>query len=476
MKKFIFISLFINLFFSLFAETVIPAAKRPKEIDVEKAKAVAEKDESKDDEENFRKTIKYGIPSEISDLLDKLLSNEDPRFTQEIYDLFQLSQNNSIKEKVLKYFTKLEDPCLEDYAVEVLIDPYDIKNDIVKAVFQYVSKVKTKEAVEPILELIKSENEDYFNDAISTIGEIGSSEEAEFLVEYLDRDDLTEAQRQSLMRTCGKMHAVETWDKIVEILNDEDENTFVRSYAAEAIGLMNKLESVPILVGHFGSNDPTLRQYIIKALANYPEVVEAKATVIQGIRDEHWKVRQESIKTVQKLGFEEAVPYLIYRAKNDTENVIKNDSYAALAAMNLKEGNDFLISQITEKKVGDATKGKVAEVLLKEGHAGEEEILELAKSCVDDDKRKSLRYALGKELAKKPKPDYAEICGLYLASKDPTTQSLGLDMYKNGKFSSVEAQMRTIALDKKANSGVKNRIKKMLEIEEPEEEKSDSKK
>ena len=137
----------------------------------------------------------------------------------------------------------MEDPCLEDYAVEILIDPYDTKNEIVKAVFQYVSKVKTVEAIEPVVELIKSENEDYFNDAISTIGEIGSEKEAVFLVEFLDRDDLSDAQRQSLMRTCGKMHAIETWDKIVEILENEDENSFVRSYAAEAIGLMKKEES-----------------------------------------------------------------------------------------------------------------------------------------------------------------------------------------------------------------------------------------
>lgn len=456
----------------------IPEAKRPKSIDKEKAALAAEKDESKDDEENCRNTIKYGIPSEIGDLLDKLLSNEDPRFTEEIYDLFYESQNNSIKEKIIRYFTKLEDPCLEDYAVEILIDPYDSKNDIVKAVFSYVQKVKTKEAVEPVLELIKSENEDYFNDAISTIGEIGSAEEAVFIVELLDRDDLTEAQRQSLMRTCGKMRAVETWDKIVEILEDEDENTFVRSYAAEAIGLMKKNESVPVLVENFGSSDPTLRQYIIKGLINYPDVVEAKVTLMQGIRDEHWKVRQEAINGAVEIKMEEAVPYLIYRAKNDTEKVIKEKSYGAIASLNTKEGNDFLIKQLQDKKTGDGIKAKIVEVLLKEDHVGEKEILELAESIVEDDKRKTLRYAVGKELAKKPKESYAHICSLYLASKDVNTQSLGLDMYKNKRFSSVETQMKSIATDKKANNTVKNRIKKMLDLEdEPEEEnKNDSKK
>ena len=353
MKKYLFL-FFLIFSFDLFAQTYsIPEPKRPKEIDVEKAKAAAEKNETSETESEFKNTIKYGLPSEINELLDDLLKNEDPRFTNEIYDLFQVSKNPQIKEKVLRYFTKLEDPCLEDYAVEILIDPYDTKNEIVKAVFQYVSKVKTVEAIEPVVELIKSENEDYFNDAISTIGEIGSEKEAVFLVEFLDRDDLSDAQRQTLMRTCGKMHAIETWDKIVEILENEDENTFVRSYAAEAIGLMKKEESVPILVEHFASTDPNLRQYVIKGLINFPDIVEAKATLLQGIRDEHWKVRQESIRAVKELKLQEAVPYLTYRVEKESEKVIQNESYSAIAALNSSEGNEFLINQITNKKVSD---------------------------------------------------------------------------------------------------------------------------
>jgi len=472
MKKYLFL-LFLIFSFDLFAQIYsIPEPKRPKEIDVEKAKAAAEKDENAESEEKFRDTIKYGLPSEINELLDDLLKNEDPRFTNEIYDLFQVSKNPQIKEKVLRYFTKLEDPCLENYAVEILIDPYDTKNEIVKAVFQYVSKVKTVEAIEPVVELIKSENEDYFNDAISTIGEIGSEKEAVFLVEFLDRDDLSDAQRQTLMRTCGKMHAIETWDKIVEILENEDENSFVRSYAAEAIGLMKKEESVPILVEHFASTDPNLRQYVIKGLINFPDIVEAKATLLQGIRDEHWKVRQESIRAVKELKLQEAVPYLTYRVEKESEKVIQNESYSAIAALNSAEGNEFLINQITNKKVSDAKKQKVVEVLLKEGFAGEKEILELAKEVVEDDRRKSLRYAIGKELAKNPKDSYQEICLMYLNSKDSTTQNLGLDMYKNKKFAAAEPKMQEIAKDKKANSTVKSRIKKMLNIEdEPEEKK-----
>ena len=485
MKKLIFIlSLFFTFSISaIYAEeevkaskagiAEIPDAKRPKPVDKEKAAKAAEKDESEKDFEDKANTIKYGVPSEISSLIDDLIKADDPRFSEEIYDVFQVTKNTTIKQKGLTYFKQLEDPCLEDYAVEVLNDPYEEKNDLVKACFQYVSAVKTKEAIPAVLALIESENDSYFNDAIAAIGEIGGPEEALFLVEYLERDDLSDAQRQTLMRTCGKMHAVQTWNKVVEVAEDEDENLYVRMYAAESLGLMEKKESVPILVELFSENDPNLRQYVIKGLSHFPDVIEARNTIIQGIRDEHWRVRQEAIKTAKENDMKDSIPYLTYRAKNDSEKVIKDEAYTAIAAINTEEGNDFMLAQLQEKKLGDSTKKKIVEVLLKEGHAGEKEILELADECLKDDKRKDLRYAIGKELAKYENSAYDEICTKYLSSKDSTTQSLGLDIYKTNKFSSAVPLMRTIYADKKANSGVKNRIKTMLSIEDEDETKNE---
>lgn len=483
MKKFIFVlSIFLTFTISsLYAEdeikaskggiSEIPNSKRPKPIDKEKAEKAAEKDESENDYENKSNTIKYGLPSEISTLIDELIKNDDPRFTEEIYDIFQITKNTTIRQKVLTYFKQQEDPCLEDYAVEVLNDPYEEKNDLVKACFQYISTVKTKEAIPAVLAIIEGENDSYFNDAIATIGEIGGPGEAMFLVEYLEREDLSDAQRQTLMRTCGKMHAVQTWEKVVSVAEDEDENLYVRMYAAESLGLMEKKESVPILVELFTENDPNLRQYVIKGLSHFPGVVEAEETIMQGIRDEHWRVRQEAIKTAKEMKLTDSMPYLIYRAKNDSEKVIKEEAYNSIAALNTTEGNDFLVAQLGEKKLGDATKKKIVEVLLKEGNAGEAEILALAEECLQDDKRKDLRYAIGKELAKYEKSAYDDICIKYLSSKDSTTQSLGLDIYKTNRFSSAVPLMRSIYEDKKANSGVKNRIKKLLSIDDEEDAK-----
>lgn len=448
------------------SQPVIVEAKRPRKPDAEKVEKASKKDETDKTQEEYRNTIKFGIAGEISELLDKLVSNEDPRFVDEVYDLFGMTRSIEVKEKILNYFGKIEDPCLEDYAVRILEDPYDEKKSTVKACFSYVQAVKCKAAVQAVLRLIENESEDYFNDALTTIGDIGGVKEALKLSDYLDKEDLTDAQRQSLMRTLGKIHAVETWDKLVEIAEDEDENLFVRSYAAEALGAMEKLESVPVLVKLFEENDPNFRQYVLKGLEYFPDVLEAKGVIVQAVRDDHYKVRLEAIDAVKKQELKEAVPYLIYRAKNDPEDKVKMKSFECIAFLNTKDGNEFLIERITEKKANDSQKAKACEVLLKEGHTGEKEIKELALSVVEDNKRKALRQALGKHLAKYPRDSFDEVCIKYLESKDATTQSQGLEMYQNGKYETAKPYLQKIADDKKANSSNRKRARRLLGLDE----------
>ena len=370
-----------------------------------------------------------------------------------------------MREKILEYFTHLKDPCLEDYAVGVLDDPYDTKNSTVEAVFRYVSAVKCKEALPAVLALLDTDSDAYFQAALTTIGEIGGPEEAQYLAGYIDRDDLTVPQKQALSRVLGKLHATETWAKLVSIAQNEDENAFVRMYAAEAIGAMQKSESIPILAELYESSDPNFRQYVIKGLSYYPESGEAKEVIMQGIRDEHYKVRLEAIAAVKKLKLTEASPYLVYRAKNDKEKVVKTACYDALASLGTKDGNGCLIEIVSDPKSGDTAKADAAKALVSQGSVGEKEILALAGATLKDDKRKQLRYALGKLFAKYARAGYADICRDFLLSKDAATVSLGLDMYAKAKYASAAAVVSSLANDKKSGANGE-RARKILGMSE----------
>lgn len=433
--------------------TVIPNSKRPKTPDSEKIRDLDNADTENSREKNAD-TLKFGLEGEITELLDKLTKDEDVRFVEEVYDLFQDTKSTMVRERALAYFAKLEDPCLEDFAVEILDEPFDEKLSVVNACFAYAKALKTKAAIPAVVTLIEGENEEYFNNALDTLGEIGGPDEAVYLSDYLDREDLTVAQRQSLVRVLGKIKATETYDKLVELAKDSDENNFVRMYAAEAIGAMEKGAAVDVLVELYEDSDPNVRTYVVKGLAHF-DSKEAQDVLIQATRDAYYKVRLEAISAIKEQKIAAAVPYLVYRAKNDPERVVKEATYPVIALLNTKEGNDYLISQITDKKVGDTPKSRIAAALLAENNAGTSEILELAQECLKDDRKKTLRYALGKEFAKYNRSEFADICGEYLAHKDVPTVGTGLDIYAKGRYASATAAVQALA--DKYDPNAKNR-------------------
>ena len=452
-------------------EITIPDAKRPKKPDAKKLEEAQKRDEDNSEFKEKSETLSYGTPSEISGAVDKIVSEEDPRYAEILYDLFQETGSDDVRCRILDYFAKQEDPCLEDYAVEVLSDPYDLSNTLVSKCMSYVSAVQCKEAAPALVKLLDDEESDYFNAALSALGKTGGVKEAKYLANYLQRDDLETPIRQSLMRTLGQMNAIETWAQVADIARDEDENSFVRQYAAEAIGNMKKEESIPILVGLYARANPNLREYCIKGLMNFPDSDEAVSTILQGVKDDHVKVRLQSIKAVKEMKLKSAVDSLIYRAKNDAENAVKKECYPVIAELNTKNGNDFLVERITDAKVADSAKSMAAEAMLMFESPGTKEIAELAKAVAVDDRRKPLRKSLGKILSKYDRKEFGEVCKLYVQSKDTDTVTLGLDMFRTGRYSEAEADVRAIAEAKTGNIPNRKRAQRLLGIEETDETK-----
>lgn len=432
-----------NIKFKYTKEKIYPADTRPKKHDSSKNYV----DRSKDYEKKCNDILKYGLEGQITELIDELTKNQDNRFVDGIYDLFQETKSVAVKEKILDYFTKLKDSCLASYAVEIINDPYDEKNSIVEKCFKYVSEADIKDANPGLVDLVDKEEDAYFTGALSALGETGGKEEALFLADYLDREDLNVSQRQSLMRVLGRIKAVETWQKISEIAKDENENTFVRMYAAEAIGAMEKPESEDILVELFESNDPNLRTYVIKGISYFNDK-KSSDLIIQALRDSQYKVRLEAVSAVGKNRIDKAVPFLIFRCKDkDEQKQVKEKCYSVIADLNTSDGNDYLISVLKDKKIGDATKAKVSAALLEYNHAGTKEVIELARSALKSDIQKNLRYALGKEFAKYDRSEFADICAEYIASDDVATQGTGLDIWAKGRYSGVKAAVEEIAKD-----------------------------
>ncbi len=414
----------------------------------------ADSKDEKSELEKRRDTLQFGLESEITDMISTLIKDEDYTFSKELYAAFNNTNNVAIREKCIEYFSKANDDRLTDYALEILEDPYDSKTSTVNKLISYCSTLHITEAAPLIMQLVDDEAEDYLDAGLKALGELGGTAEAQFLAEYLDRD-LTTARRQTLMKALGAIKAVETWDTLVETARDEDENLYVRMYATEAIGAMQKEESISILMDLFESSEPNIREYAIKGLSNFNSH-SVCAFIIEAFRDNYYKVRIEAAKAAQKWEYRDAVDALLYRAQNDSETAVKNACYDALGAINVAKGNEFLVSIVQDKKKGDSARAKAAEVLLKNGDRDSvKAVCETTKDVVVDKQRKNLRYAIGKEMAKHKSGLFEEVCLLFLSSDDASTVGIGLDIWKMNRYGSCREKVKEIASREKKTSMVK---------------------
>ena len=101
-------------------------------------------------------------------IIDDVLKSEDPRYADSFYDLFKSTKNIDIRCKILDFFAKAEDPCLEDFCVDVLNDPYDLPLKVIESVFKYVSAVKCKLVAPAVVEILEIGKEEYFNPYLLT--------------------------------------------------------------------------------------------------------------------------------------------------------------------------------------------------------------------------------------------------------------------------------------------------------------------
>lgn len=409
-------------------------------------------------------TLMYGMESDITSLLSTLISEKDDMFSDKIFEIFNSTRNIAIKESIVKYFLELKDDRLKDYCVEVLIDPYEEKTSFVTIILQYVSILEIKEASPYVLQILQSDSEEFFDTALNAIGKIGGVEEAKYLVECMDDEDLPLARRQALMRALGQLKVVETYDDLVEIAEDEDENTYVRTYALESASSMGNDSIIPVLLDLFNHTEPRLRVAVVQGLSNFIETsADAEAVILDAFKDNHASVRMKASEIAKEKKLTKAMPYLIYRAKNDSDKKIVYECFNAIANINNSESVEFLNAVITNTKMNETTRAKAVDaVLLYKVTDSYDSVMQVALETLKDDKLKNLRYAIGKGIAKYELPSFESVCLEYLNHKDVATQGTGLDIFAKNKYSSLMDTVKTISENDKAGVN-KNKAKLVLE-------------
>jgi HEAT repeat protein len=414
--------------------------------------------------------IQYGLESEVSELIKTLGDEADYSYNQDLLTLFKGTRSTAVREAILSFFSKQKKDDLRQYALDVLSDPFDLENSTVNAVFAYAEAIGLKEALPSIRKLLENANSEYRSQAISALGKYGEAEDAQYLLDYFDGEIPGEEKerliiRQNVMAALGSLKAVETNARLTEIAADDEENANIRATAAVAIGEMGKPESLPVLLKLFGNSDPVLRASAISGLSHYADK-DALDTITEGFKDSYYKVRLESIKAAERLKLDNTVPSLFYRAETDPQKTVQLAAYEALGSINSSKTNEWLKAVVLNEKKSEEMRVKALSVLAKNNFGYiSPDLPKLIEPLLKDDKKKWMRYEMGKILANTESQSTDTIALSYLTSKDIQTKSIGLDMFAKNRYGSMKASVEAIAADEKQGA-LQRRAKKILGIDQ----------
>lgn len=414
-----------------------------------------------------KEVLAYGLESEIVGLLQKLESDEAQIYYEEILNLFNTTRSTPVKDAIIQYFKSKKNFELKNFALALLSDPMDAKRSTVLAVIDYVAALKITEASLSLHSLVNSGNNEFRDQAIKALGSVGGPDDAAFLLEYLDSEiDADEKTRliirQNIMTALGDIGSQDSWSRLSEIASNDNENAYIRASAGVAIGRMGKIESVDILSSMFEESDPLLRSAAIEGLSEFA-IPESDSLILEALKDAYYKVRLQAIDAVQKKKLSAAVPYLIYRAENDPEEIVKSKAFEALGILKTDDSVQWLIKYFKDIKRSDKYRVKSAESLLRnEAQIFYQDFIIQLQEILADEKRKSLRNELLKLYVQNTAIHSNKLTFDLLLSKDALLKNAALDVLEKSYIPELHTEIEKLASDEKQGA-VSRRAKKILD-------------
>ncbi len=275
-------------------------------------------------------TIRYGIDTQVIDLLSQLEEEKNGNFTEELKKLFGKTENEKLQRAILQLFETLDDDGIRTEAHELLETHEELSPSVANALIAYLEDRQNEEITKTFFEMRDTPNTGVATRALRAVGNSGDKEYGKKLLDFTDADSFRDELEPTVLVALGKLKAEEASEYIIAIAVDEDEADSLRWHAAEALGELGGDSSFEALQSLLNDDDAYLRAYVILALGGFDRE-EAKETLMEALRDDFWRVRVNAADALGKLKAEEALDILEYKAFQDPD--IRNVRLAALRAI-----------------------------------------------------------------------------------------------------------------------------------------------
>jgi HEAT repeat protein len=401
-------------------------------------------------------TIRYGTETEIAALIQTLKTEGADYLDDELILLVENTRNQHILSGVFAFFGDRGKGGLENRAVRAIEERDDEANETVLTAADYLGKVKAGGAVKPLMDLLDSQERRFMGTAFRALGRAAGADTenagdiADYLIDYYTNREPGEENRREIISAVGTAGSSRGVPFLAEIAGSGEERVALRIAALEALSKIGDQGGLEAVVSAVSSSDPNVRSSAVAALGPFTGEAVDKA-ILEAFRDSYYRTRIAAAQASRERKFEEAVPYLRYRAERDDVPAVKDESIRALGAIANGEALSFLHSLFSERKNADRVRIISAEMLMNNdsGKYLSPLIIEL-----DEAKTKNqtpLYNGFLKIIGESKTEKLEDTARRFLNSGGVLEKSYALDMAANNGFTVLSEEIKALTADKNAS-------------------------
>ncbi len=300
----------------------------------------------------WRDTLRFGIDSEILELIGELDRNREVGLNAELVALAEDSANPDVVRAIIEMFRRIEDVALAQKASDIVAREGEAvaggtttrdgrQRSLLTAAIYYLGDLGQAGSAELMRPLLEHEDTLVATAAIAAIGGSGGRDEVPDLLERLDDLAFPADLKPELLLALGAIGAESAVERLEEVVADTANPRVWRMYASDSLGKIGAGSSLPVLRAVLSEDDPQLKAYAASAIGQY-DSSDANDALIAGLRDGHWSVREASAMGLGRTMASDAVDILRYKAERDPEEKVRLAAIDALAQIGAPQSRSYL--------------------------------------------------------------------------------------------------------------------------------------
>ncbi|HTX71855.1 MAG TPA: HEAT repeat domain-containing protein, partial [Rectinemataceae bacterium] len=391
-----------------------------------------------------RDTIRYGIDSEIMDLISSLDSEKNAAFNDDLESVLEQSRSPRLRAAILGLFGDLEWKGAEKAALDI-VDNRDLNDaSLVYAALAYLGVIRSKEALRFSAALVKEDNKKLLPALIALMGRAGGSAEEDQLLGWFDSDSFDPNLKEATIKALGEIGSAKSASRLDTFIVDPDSGKAGRIFACQSLAKIKDPTSVASLVKVANADDPNVRAAAVEALGSFTGA-EAENAIVQALRDSYVGVRIAACRAAGARAIAAALPYLRYKATSDPEVAVKTEALKALAALGAP-AFAFLRERMNDEKESDPVRTQCFGILLRKDAAGSMHELETLLVRLSTAPDRGLYTSFAREVANAADaPGAGNLARILLSDKDFLIRIAGIEWIRKNKATALRPELQRLA-------------------------------